>query len=233
MTLNRQQKQPSPIKIVYRRGSKFVCGMCRIAYASQKDAKSCLRDDIERLVALQPVQVIKKGTSCTYRCSICSRDYAHHDSALACARDCKYELDKQRILEEKITGIPLKPPNPHKFPKRTTMTVQVQQIAKVSLKRQDDDSNRHSNLMPEKTQEALHIEELTGVENELNSTDAQPLEAQPEIKANVPPEENLKEKFYREDAKYVCSTCNEKYFTKVEVIECFDRHATEKQDEIA
>jgi hypothetical protein len=32
------------------------------------------------------------------------------------------------------------------------------------------------------------------------------------------------EKFYRDGAKYVCKKCNGKYFTRNEVIQCFDKH---------
>jgi hypothetical protein len=34
------------------------------------------------------------------------------------------------------------------------------------------------------------------------------------------------EKFFRDGAKYVCRICNKKYFTKSDVIQCFDSHAT-------
>ncbi len=33
-----------------------------------------------------------------------------------------------------------------------------------------------------------------------------------------------KEKFSRDGAKYVCNNCGEKYFTRMEVINCYDEH---------
>ncbi len=31
-------------------------------------------------------------------------------------------------------------------------------------------------------------------------------------------------KYFRDGAKYVCKVCKKKYFTKVEVEQCFDSH---------
>jgi len=39
------------------------------------------------------------------------------------------------------------------------------------------------------------------------------------------------EKFFRDGAKYVCRVCNKKQFTKAEVIQCFDTHASEASAE--
>jgi hypothetical protein len=213
----------SPIKIVYRQGKKFVCGMCRNTYQSAKEAKSCLRDDIERMVNLQPVQVVKRGDEIAYRCSICARDYDNHEQAFSCARECKYELDKKRVLEEKITGIPLKPPDLKKFTKRAPVAISIQQVTKLSLKRKDLEHKPAS--IDESVKAPTQLEELTSAEAKGAEKSAAP-QASKKPAAKVI---NDREKFYREDAKYVCSSCNKKFFTKIEVEQCFDGHSADEQ----
>ncbi|MCX6130889.1 MAG: hypothetical protein NTX25_17755, partial [Proteobacteria bacterium] len=39
------------------------------------------------------------------------------------------------------------------------------------------------------------------------------------------------EKFTRDGAKYVCRSCSKKYFTRTEVLECFDKHLNQAENE--
>lgn len=41
-----------------------------------------------------------------------------------------------------------------------------------------------------------------------------------------------KDKFIRDGARYVCAACNDKFFTRFEVIQCFDGHASGKVERV-
>ncbi|WP_161597616.1 hypothetical protein [Fluviispira multicolorata] len=49
---------------------------------------------------------------------------------------------------------------------------------------------------------------------------------------NPKKEKNPSDKYTRDGAKYVCSRCKKKYFSKDEVEKCFDAHPVKKEETV-
>ncbi len=52
-----------------------------------------------------------------------------------------------------------------------------------------------------------------------------PADPPPPRQRAAPPLQDDKERFFRDGAKYVCKKCGAKYFTRTEVVSCFDGHS--------
>ena len=76
---------------VVRRGSEFICGVCRSSHAGPSHANDCLRSCWSRYTAT-PVESLKKKSSILWRCRCCHREYSVQEQAGKCALECSGQL---------------------------------------------------------------------------------------------------------------------------------------------
>jgi hypothetical protein len=155
----------------------------------------------------------KEGNS--YRCHTCHQKYKKYQEAISC-------YDRHR--EQEKAGVSSKKEGDEKF---------FRDGAKYVCKKCSSKFFSRNEVMScfdgHKAEEDVWV---TGQEEAPAKTEApaaagkETLEQSRARRAVVRSEG---EKFFRDGAKYVCRTCNKKLFTKSEVIQCFDSHATEEE----
>ncbi|MFW7379498.1 MAG: hypothetical protein ACOH5I_11865 [Oligoflexus sp.] len=100
---------PIPIfRKLFRKGSLFVCGICRSEYHSRVDGNNCLNFCWFELKNLNSVFVLrhpKRGW--LYRCQFCARDHASETAAQLCAHNCREKNDQIHIHEQLLNELPL------------------------------------------------------------------------------------------------------------------------------
>ena len=216
-----QQKRAGTIRRVVRVSGRFVCGLCRNLYEHPSDAHDCLSSCWEETLAMDPVVVKRDRGRLLLRCLFCARDYDNRSAVLRCADECKRQKLRKAMAESKIIGPESFVTNRRPIRKLRPVIVPIVpvkkklKIAKVTL---------------EKVQAvADHSEELVTTadanERPVEAGDvAAVLAKDAPQNAETSKKKKPSEVFYRDQAKYVCTVCHEKYFTKLEVSNCYDSH---------
>lgn len=91
------------IRRVIRRGSTFICGLCRSTYTAEGEAQSCIQGCWSELLALDPVIVKRRLIGVAYRCRFCARDYQARGEAASCAAECKAHQTALHDAEQSLT----------------------------------------------------------------------------------------------------------------------------------
>ena len=220
------------IRRVIRRGYQFICGLCREIYLDPRQAQGCLSQCWQELLRLPPViQRTKGNLKRPFRCRFCARDHQSLKCANACANDClsaarqRYEMERKELPLIETKPLKLRRKGPRAVP---SLRVQPPPLKRKphEASRQDDgpafdvtinvDAGREPAAPMDVTPEAQLQEGAT--QTEPSQQGAVPL-PQAEGDKTKP-----KDKFYRDAAKYACTVCNERYFTRVEVEQCYDSH---------
>ncbi len=98
------------IRRVIRRGSEFICGLCRSTYAQEGHAQSCIQGCWSELLTLDPVIFKRRLVGVAFRCRFCARDYAKRPDAAVCAADCKSQQLRLHEAEQSLTEQSEDPP---------------------------------------------------------------------------------------------------------------------------
>jgi hypothetical protein len=77
---------------VFLKGNKFVCGICRKAYASAEDANGCLHQCWQKVLQQAPWTSVKRLGKTEYHCIYCQRAYENQEGAASCAADCAEKM---------------------------------------------------------------------------------------------------------------------------------------------
>ena len=214
---------------VIRQGSVYLCGMCRSPYASFSHGMSCVQDCWEEVLRLDPVIARRQGRNAVlYRCRFCARDYPSRELASHCATDCRERFKIRFALEmeawgqvEDLTSKPLG----RRLPRRSLQLVPMPVTRKKPRKDGEAKNTREGDAAHEPETSHTKKEESPGEtpSSPVPAADATPTAAaKPAVKEKRAPSEP----FSRNGAQYVCNMCQKKYFTKDEVVTCFESHGT-------
>ena len=198
-----------------------------------------------------------------FRCSFCQRVYPEKQTAIECAKACRAQAKSKLDAEKKFQERHL-PPDKLKILENLSggdeaLDEARQQLGKnakaksgkglfskgpkkpsASVFNKKDDSAKQqaqeqASKAPVEATDAVPLanEESTAGEFDqgLSALQLEYLEKAQKINAT---KDN--DKFVRDGARYVCRVCNERFFTKMEVVQCFDKHldpAPEEDDQSA
>jgi len=212
-----RKKQVSPLRVVFSQEKKFICGMCRQVYVSRAEAKACINDCVNEVAKINPVKVVRSSLGVEHQCQICKRIYSEHNSAQACAKDCAASQKKKLSLEAQIMGsVASLPANRKKFKRTKLAQAQLKAIPKYNLKRktEEDLKNIAATDAVSQAQAAVEIPPAAVMPTQEVKV--------PEVKEGIKKDPN--KKFVRDGAEYVCSVCAARFYTKVEVTACWEKH---------
>jgi hypothetical protein len=213
-------KRAGIIRRVVRVEGRFVCGLCRSFYDHPSDAHECLSSCWQETLAMDPVIVKRDRGRLLLRCLFCARDYDNRSAALRCADECKRQKLRKAMAESKIIGDENFHTNKRPLRKLRPVIVPLTPVKK-KLKNSKAEINQE-----QPAEVVLEASVTTADANE--SPIVADVTSAPEKDESKNVESTKKKKpsevFYRDQAKYVCTVCHEKYFTKLEVSNCYDAH---------
>lgn len=223
-------RRAGTIRRVVRVGRFHVCGLCRSRYAGEGDALGCVQDCWQEFQQFDPVIPRRQGLGVAYRCRFCARDHGTRKGAEHCAGECK-ERFSQRLAAEMAAAGQSDEPRPKRFralAARPAPVVAVRRVAPVKKQAKkklagvpaaDDPGIAPVNADVTPTNVDKTLDEAAAPATADAETAAAPAEAGKKKKV-----QRTAEGFTRDGARYVCEFCNEKYFTKSEVVACFAKH---------
>jgi len=219
--LKLQQKRVGTIRRVVRVSGRFVCGLCRNFYDDIIDAHDCLGACWKETLAMDPVVVKRDHGRILHRCLFCARDYNNRSEVLRCAEDCKKLKLRKALAESKCEELKFRSTN-RRVPKKLRPVV----VSTLPKKRKVNVVT----LDPKMAHDLKSVLEDTVPRADANERpiDAGDVAEVLGSEGSGVTGRNKKKKpsavFYRDQAKYVCTVCHEKYFTKVEVTGCYEGH---------
>lgn len=225
------QQRAGTIRRVVRVSGQFVCGVCRNSYEDLHAARGCLERCWQEFLDLNPVIVKKVNGLLMHRCRYCARDYEDGSRAHQCAEQCRQQLERKTAAEARVAGIEDK--LPVKKPTRTPGSKRA--VARVVMPTPAVRKKQALNVVPSASSpevDKLVEDAASTITADANEKAVEPLAPAPpsaDAAGADPVAGDVKKKkpsdiFYRDQAKYVCTVCHQKYFTKVEVTNCYDSH---------
>jgi len=218
--LRQQQKRAGTIHRVVRVSGRFVCGLCRNLYDHYGDAQDCLGSCWQETLAMDPVIVKHVNGRFLLRCLFCARDYQNRSAVLRCADECKRQKLRKAMAESRLSAA-----EPHLKTRRQVRKLRSVIIPVASIKKK---------IKPQKSESSGEQFNSQALEELVTRADANESPVEVGDIANVvnkdtkqidaPKKNKPSAVFYRDQAKYVCTVCHEKYFTKIEVSNCYDGH---------
>jgi len=228
------------IKRVVPVAGGFFCGICRTVHPTWSAASVCVEACWSAQLQAQPTVAIRKGQFTLHRCRFCKREYAEFTDAANCAAQCSEDLVARADREAATAEEPAAPREKRFSTKPAGYTIDARTVSPVALHEMSK-----TVLMPFQVRNVLINQRamkpllnavlkhasavaigkrgLSGHRQEGGSTMAHGTEGKPsEQKPGTPKDPN--KKFFRDGAKYVCAVCKAKYFTKIEVEACWDKH---------
>lgn len=214
------------LRRVVRRGDTFICGVCRSCYDDEREALSCIDRCWQETLQLDPVVLARRALKVSYRCRFCARDYDTRPAAESCARECLASRQRKYAREAELSDLGGDlPPPPRRTPKaRPVLMAQPVVMARPlpRPKRQVEPASEPEDNGPVNGDTVNADVRIKASEPPaiVEAPSPEPEDAAPK----KPKATDESEKFYRDGAQYVCKECSKKYFTRVEVIKCYDEH---------
>ncbi|RYZ91828.1 MAG: hypothetical protein EOP06_06040, partial [Proteobacteria bacterium] len=84
---------------IFKKGEKFICGLCRVQFDNLEDAKTDIRQCTERMVRAGVIAAPKRVPK--FRCNRCQKVYVSKELASDCAESCKAKADAEEITRGK------------------------------------------------------------------------------------------------------------------------------------
>ncbi len=206
------QHRAGVVKRVVRRNRIFVCGLCRDEHPKEEEAMGCVESCWEEILALTPVLPRRRGVSMSYRCRFCARDHESQSAAGACAADCRakqtaaFSVARVADLEDHMVA--------------TSRSLRVRRAAAplrlVAAGRGTKMLKDEGRASPE----ASPLDPAAGAPSADPGVDLPPQDVAAAEAAKAKP----KNVFYRDNAKYACTVCNARFFTRMEVTACYEAH---------
>jgi hypothetical protein len=203
-----------PLRRVVATNEAYVCGICRGKYNEIHQAEHCLDICTQEFLAELPIETVRVFGVHKFRCRFCGRDFADHPSALDCAKDCRDRF-LERSTEVPATGqFVAKKRNRYVSRPKPTKFKTIAPYRLRNMISQDDIDK-----------------EVADAENGgLNSGGGTGADGQNKTQEKMfRRKSDLKDKFIRQGAEYQCTYCIKMYYTKVEVLACFDAHPEEEE----
>lgn len=219
----------------------FFCGICRAIHPTWTAASLCVASCWNAQLQAQPTVAIRKGIFTLHRCRFCKREYPDSIDAANCAAQCSEDLIAQSNREaneatQDYAGGDRHPVPPKKF----KYTVDATTVSPVTMH-----GMVKTVLMPFQVRNALYnqkamkpilnavMKSASGIaigkrplgrsHHDEGDNMAHDSEKKPQASA-TPVNKDPNKKFFRDGARYVCSVCRTKFFTKLEVEGCWEKH---------
>ncbi len=213
-------KRAGMIRRVVRVEGRFVCGLCRSFYDHPNDAHDCLSSCWQETLAMDPVIVKRDRGRLLLRCLFCARDYDNRSAVLRCADECKRAKLRKAMAESKIIGDENFQSNRRPLRKLRPVIVQLAPVKKKpKISKTENKQEQIAEVVSETSITTADANE-SPIVGDLTSVPAKDESKNIESAKKKKPSEV----FYRDQAKYVCTVCHEKYFTKLEVSNCYEAH---------
>jgi transposase-like protein/ribosomal protein L40E len=231
------------LKRVLRQGTRFVCGVCRKAYATEAEAERCLAACMQRHVnPASTVAAEQHGRQKRYRCHFCKRVYEAEQPARACATECRKRTQEAITQGEQEKAATRPPgavaggaPSPATAPLGAPVGARGAATSPPSASTPAGEAPQASKQRAPVRRDDMHkflrdgrklVCRKCGAEHPTLDTVIACYDSHPEKQAR-PQASSDDEKFFRDGAKYVCRTCQKKWFTRVESVACYDGHGNE------
>ncbi len=225
-----------------REGNTYRCHSCHQKYKKYQEAIACYDRHREQEKAGVPTK--KDGDEKFFRdgakyvCKKCNQKYFGRSEVVAC-------FDAHGPEEEVwVTGAPQAAPAKGSAPAASTKETLEQSRARRAVARSEGekffrDGAKYvcricNKKLFTKTEVIQCYDAHVAEEEGAAAADSGPTLTQQDIEGAAAEKAMLsvktgnnregEEKFFRDGAKYVCKKCNGKYFTRNEVIQCFDKH---------
>lgn len=212
------------LRVVPQRGF-FYCGMCRERFANFSEAFLCVSRCWKDFLALDAV--IEKASSpkiSFFRCRFCARDYAQRSLAENCALDCKTVMEARFAQVSEAWAMPPQNALPQRTsPKFSTKARVMPTQPFLARKKKPMTSTEPGKKTkepidhPPKTVDSASSEGKKDLDHQLHSNE--------KVSKKKPP--LPKKPFHRDHAEYVCNICHERYYTRDEVMQCFEGHSNQ------
>lgn len=211
------------IKRVLRRGQHFLCGLCRSAYADESDAVGCLTECWSDLLRLDPVMPRRRGLSTIFRCRFCARDHATRQEADACAQECRGRQQARHDAELELYAALDVLPAPRKFKRRAS--TQTMLVAAPLRRKPSVAAPAQAVTTSQTANDSKPISAgSASVAGNQAAAEAPVATKGPSAVAAPPAKKKGDKPFFRDGAEYVCHGCSKRYFTRLEVTNCFESH---------
>lgn len=227
---------------IFRKRGRFVCGICRSSYQNRSDANNCLNFCWFELQEHYPLIRRRDAKSGVYvfRCQYCARDYKSEFAGLECARLCVEQRNQRHIHEQLINELPLEIKRKHPVRLVHANKPEMRPLAIRTVFGQKA-KNSEPSLQSETTaiDHSIDHAQPESIDNSETETNPEATLKPSPVSSDQPETEGSDDKrddklrrrkdsfpksFIRKDAKYQCCCCLKKYFTKMEVEQCFEGH---------
>ncbi len=230
-------KRHVPVSDIFIRGKQFHCGYCRNIYSFFTTAVQCLEKDIKEDHD-DHKQMFKRDLSSQWKkaCIFCLRTYKNSQETTKCVESCFQKLQEKikhlrqiaKNLQEGVNfdSVTLQRRKPD-FKANTKSPMNAITRHKLAIPTAREFTAPDIPALPSSPPEAPPPElEVQIKDNEKAPSPSASSESPGEPKKYKKPRDKTK-KFIRDGARYVCAVCNEKYFTKNEVEDCYNAHPDE------
>jgi hypothetical protein len=218
-------------KRVIVKNGLYICPLCGKSHRSSVDAVKCSK--ICYYLHVLKHRVVKfnlKGKD-VYACNICARKYPSKDLAASCASECLHDLlHSMGNLANEVNAILLRIKNKKLADKELQSISKVQAAVVAVVDDEPEEEKKVEELAAENSEFKIEINEVLpgevsgASEPTIDQADKDTKSAaKPKDREFKPGENN---KFYRDGAKYVCSECAATYFTKDDVLKCWNTHSS-------
>ena len=210
------------VRRVVRISNDFICGICRTHHHNVQAANSCLVDCWDHVRSREPYRRVRRVGRYEFACIYCLRSYLTPLLAVNCAEDC---LSHMHITG--FSGEDLSANRPRRTWTRPGKPTVVLPFARLAPETHDKDDDAAAKAAAEALEAANKSKESEDAQS--RAAKAAAASAEEDAAKDKEPKDRTK-KFSREGAKYVCEQCKMKYFSKEEVVRCFDSHAGGSMD---
>lgn len=199
-------KRAEAMKGIGRKGNYFICQLCGKQYIAVMEARACVKSHMRA-----PDSRLKRGRAAEVPPEIEQPSYPIPHDAGADGKTEGQSADMEGLIDE------LSPAFEDESISSQDQSAYTEKSDEFDTLAIEDETFSGAPL-PERSDEQGDDK---ATEMQADSSRAQDPNYEKALKINAKKD---KDKFIRNGARYVCRACNEKYFTKMEVINCFDKH---------
>ena len=223
--LQRQaMKIKTPLRRVFFKRDQYICGMCRRSFDEKNNAERCLRSCSQQFAAQVGIAIVRHLGTPHFKCRYCRRVFREYGQAQQCVQNCVPDYwDKVGEVEFEVEP-PKQKPRKKYVPKPEKIKIDPIPPYKLRNMITDEELDKEIDATLSSSDEDKEAEEAEAARR-----------AAEEKKKRVKVKADLPDQFIRQGAQYQCTYCMELYYTKIEVLKCFEEHPDElpedKQDD--
>lgn len=221
-----------PIKRVIRQNGHFICGICQDQHPKMTHALDCLHECWTLFNKLPPVVARKSLFRWQYRCRFCARDFTRYSDAKACGDKCLSGLAQR--FETEWSLLDYTPPKKQKYQPKLKPLLSFRPQERFGSNPSEKSLSDSEITEPDETGPQskepiapVHVapSPLSDIGSSLGGEKGAETSGEVDEAEKDPKKKKERDHgFYRDGARYVCQVCNVKYFTKEDVMTCFNGH---------